>query len=102
MHVGVHGFTNSIIVIGLHATDVGTARNISGYSWGVHCMSAKGCVADVLRRLYHTQLRAREAGRRSGALHEGEKVCVRECVCVLPKANRVQINVYSFIGVIRA
>lgn len=102
MHARDHGFMNSIIVIGLHASDVTTARNISWHSWVVYYISAKGCVADVLRRLYHTQVRAREAGRRSGALHGGEKVCVRECVCVLPKANRVQINVYSFIGVIRA
>lgn len=29
-------------------------------------------------------------------------MCVRECVCAFQKANRVQIDVYSFIGVIRA
>lgn len=102
MHARGSGFPNSIIVIGLLASDVIAAGYISLHSLGENYVLAEGCVADVLRRLYHTQVRAREAGRQSVALHGGEKVCVRECVCALQKANRVQIDVYSFIGVIRA
>lgn len=82
MHVRGTGFLNSIIVIGLLARDVTTAANISLHSLSQIYVLAKGCEADVLRRLYHTQVRAREAGRRSVALHGGEKVCVRECVCI--------------------
>lgn len=63
MHGRGTGFLNSIIVIGLLASDVTAAGNIGLYSLGENYVLAKGCVADVLRRLYHTQVRAREAGK---------------------------------------
>lgn len=65
MHIRGSGFLNSIIVIGLLARDVTTAGNISLHSLGENYVLAEGCVADVLRRLYHTQVRAREAGRQA-------------------------------------
>lgn len=65
MQVRDSGFPNSITVIGLHASDVTTAGNISLHSLGENNVLAEGCVADVLRRLYHTQVRAREAGRQA-------------------------------------
>ena len=75
MHVRVSGFLNWITTIGLHASDVTVFRNISWHSWGEILISAKGCVADVLRRLYHTQVRAREA-------RQAKSVCAWMCVCI--------------------
>jgi hypothetical protein len=65
VHVRGSGFLNSIIVIGLLASDATNAGNISLHSLGEKYVLAKGCIADVLRRLYHTQVRAREAGRQA-------------------------------------